>query len=941
MRIEIGLGLFLSGALMMVTPGLGSAEATDTREFFETRIRPVLANNCFACHTNSKLGGLQLDSREHLLKGGNSGAAIVPGKPEESLLIRAVNHTHERLKMPLGSKLKDQEVADLTAWVGMGAPWPEGGKQNVAQSGEFKITAEQRAFWAFQPIKKPVLPSVKIVRWAKSPVDLFILSRLEAEGLEPVRAADKRTLLRRASFDLIGLPPTPAEMDAFLSDHSTEAFAKVVDRLLASPHYGERWGRHWLDVARYSEDDVRSAAPARRELYPNAWRYRDWVVSAFNKDVPYNLFAKAQIAGDLLDKQDPTAELGTRLTPATGLFGLGPWYYDTAEAHQARADERNDRVDVVTRGFLGLTVACARCHDHKYDPISMRDYYALAGVFAGTEYAEYPLVPQQVVAEFKNQQKRIKDHEAAIREFTEEQAKQLANILARQTSRYMVAAWKTLGPLRMTPAKIAEEERLDQEALERWVKYLGSPQKDHPYLSSWDELLAEGGTVENANKVASDFQKLVLEIIAEQREVDEKNLPVVMAEAKRKRKAEDVLLPNSFMPADEDREGALVAIERDKFVLWSDLFLEQGLMGELSKTPGVLVYKDEKLDRFLSGEWKRHLDSMRAELESLKTSLPARYPYTHGIGEAHNPGNLRLHLRGSPTDLAEDVPRRFLAILSDGEPTPFRKGSGRLELAEAIVRHPLTARVMVNRIWSHHFGQGIVGTPSNFGQLGARPTHPELLEYLTERFITKNWSMKAIHREIMLSATYQLSSEHDEANANKDADNRLYWRANLRQLDVEALRDSLLFVTGTLDTSIGGPSAELNQDHKRRTIYATISRLKLNGTLARFDFPDASVTNEQRNSTNVPIQRLFFLNSSFIWRQAELLANRLSADGGNEVSGIGSAYRLLYGRDATKPELRLGIGFLENARKDPSNSSTAWQRFAQVLLSTNEFIFLD
>jgi hypothetical protein len=575
----------------------------------------------------------------------------------------------------------------------------------------------------------------------------------------------------------------------------------------------------------------------------------------------------------------------------------------------------------------------------------MNDYYALAGVFAGTEYAEYPLVSEDIVAEFKKQQRRIKEQEAAIREFTQTQSTQLAELLARKTSKYMVAAWRVLGPPKSELGKAAEEGKLDQEILERWLKYLGTPQKNHPYLHSWNGLLASNGTVEKAKKVAEEFQDLVLAIIAEQKELDEKNLPIIKAQAKRKEKAADVLLPNSFIPVDDESSSgsAITAMDRDKGVLWSDLLLEQGLPGDLSKkADGVLLYKDEKLDRFLSGEWRSHLDSMRAELEALKKALPSQFPFFHGIGETRKPGNLKLHLRGSPHNLGQEVLRRFLPVLSRGEPVPFSRGSGRLELAEAIASHPLTARVMVNRIWSHHFGRGIVGTPSNFGQLGERPTHPELLEYLTFRFLEMNGSVKALHREIMLSATYQLSSEYSEQNFREDADNRLYWRANLRRLDVEALRDSLLFLSGNLDAAVGGPSTELTDDHKRRTIYASISRLKLNGTLARFDFPDASITSEQRSVTNVPLQRLFFLNSTLIWRQAELLANRLLTEGeGGEASRISNAYLLLYGRQATEVEVRLGLEFLDEVRKEPTKSSTAWQQFAQVLLSASEFIFID
>jgi Protein of unknown function (DUF1553)/Protein of unknown function (DUF1549) len=594
-------------------------------------------------------------------------------------------------------------------------------------------------------------------------------------------------------------------------------------------------------------------------------------------------------------------------------------------------------------------VACARCHDHKYDPISMKDYYALAGVFAGTEYAEYPLAPGGVVAEFKKQQKKIKDQEAALKEFTQAKSIQLGEILARKTSMYTLAAWKVLGSPKSNLQMVADKEALDRETLERWVKYLGKPQKDHPFLKAWNELLARGGTVDEAKKVADDFQAAVLSTIAEKKEIDEENRPI-LSQAKPKKNAAEVLLPNSFVTVEDYLPLGTVSaksLERDKFVLWSDLFVQQAPERGSSEDPskkmdGVLLYKDEKLDRFLGGEWKGYLESMRAELEALKKALPPQYPYVHGVTETRNPGNLKLHLRGSPYNLGDEVPRRFLAVLSRGGPAPFSQGSGRLQLAEAIASHPLAARVMVNRIWKHHFGRGIVDTPSNFGQLGERPSHPDLLEYLAGCFIANHYSVKALHREIMLSATYQLSSDFSEQNFNVDPDNRLYWRANHRRLDVEALRDSLLFVSGSLDDTMGGPSAELADDHKRRTIYASISRFKLNSTLTTFDFPDASITSEQRNITHVPLQRLFFLNSGLVWRQAELLANRLCAEGHtDDVAKIKKAYRMLYGREATDSEVRLGLDFLQEARKDSTENPTAWQQYAQVLLSSNEFIFVD
>ncbi|MGH9426287.1 MAG: DUF1549 and DUF1553 domain-containing protein, partial [Terriglobia bacterium] len=617
------------------------------------------------------------------------------------------------------------------------------------------------------------MPTVKDRGWPKTNLDHFILANLEERGLKPVQATDKRTLIRRATFDLIGLPPTLEEIDAFLKDTSATAFAKVVDRLLASPQYGVRWARHWLDLARYAEDDVRGTVVPPKPAYPNAWRYRDWVIEAFNQDMPYKLFVKAQIAADLLEGKNE------KLLPGMGFFGLGPWYYDTADPRDARANERNDRVDALTRGFLGLTVACARCHDHKYDPISISDYYALAGVFGGTEYQEVPLAPPSVVAEYKAHQKRIKDQETAIKQFLGAQSSELGEILAHQTSNYLGAAWRMLGPERVDLQKVANEANLDEETLQKWAKYLGTPQKDHPYLKTWNELLARKGPAEEAARFADEFQSLVLGILAEKKEVDEDN-KILMAQAnpeKKKFGTEDDsrLLPNRFTATADYCVGCNVAvkhIERDKFILWSELFAPKRLLEDnvTWTADGVLYYPEGRLEHFLSGPWKSHLDFLRGKLATLKKASPPPYPYLHVIADVQQPADLRIHLRGSPYNLGEAVPRRFLEVLCEPTPTVFRKGSGRLELAEAVAAHPLAARVIVNRIWERHFGRGIVGTLSNFGQFGERPTHPDLLEYLASRFLEANGSMKALHREIMLSETYRLSSEKSERNFAADPD---------------------------------------------------------------------------------------------------------------------------------------------------------------------------
>lgn len=923
------------GVLLVLAPVLARAQGLDPLEFFETRVRPVLASNCYACHTDSQLGGLRLDSRANILKGGKSGPAVVPGQPEASLLIRAVNQTDPKLKMPMGGRLKDSEIADLTAWVKMGAPWPEASP--VAKSPDVGIDPKRRQFWSFLPLRKPALPAVKDMTWPKTDIDHFTLAKLEERGLKPVQAADKRTLIRRATFDLTGIPPALEEIEAFLKDTSPNAFARVVDRLLASPQYGVRWARYWLDVARYGEDDFRGSVVPPKPAYPNAWRYRDWVIEAFNQDMPYQLFVKAQIAADRLEGNNE------KLLPGMGFFGLGPWYYDTGDPRDARANERNDRVDALTRGFLGLTVACARCHNHKYDPITINDYYALAGVFGATEYQEIPLAPPSVVAEYQAHQKRIKDQETAIKQFLEAQSSQLGEILAYQTSDYLRGAWRMLGPERLDLQKVAKEADLDDETLQKWVKYLGNPQKDHPYLKTWNELLARQGPTEEAARFADELQALVLGILAEKKKVDEDN-KILMALANPEKKKFGIeddsrLLPNRFATVADYCVGCDVAakhIERNKFVFWSDLFASKRPLEDnvTWTTDGVFYYPEGKLERFLSGPWKSHLDSLRGQLAALKKAVPPPYPYLHVIADVQHPADLRIHLRGSPYNLGEEVPRRFLEVLCEPKPAVFSKGSGRLELAEAIAAHPLAARVIVNRIWERHFGRGIVSTLSNFGQFGETPTHPDLLEYLASRFMEGNGSMKALHREIMLSETYQLSSEKSESNFAADPDNQLYWRANRRRLDIEAIRDSLLFVSGTLDLTVGGVSAELTDENNRRTIYGKVSRVKIHELLGLFDFPDPSNSSERRNVTNVPLQRLFFMNSEFMARQAEALASRILSDAGDDAARIKKAYPLLYGREATEIEVQLGLDFL---RSRPA----AWPQYAQALLSINELIFLN
>ena len=856
--------------MLLAVSACSAATGAEQRDFFEMRVRPVLAKNCFGCHASAKMGGLEMSGRDALIKGGKSGPAIAPGDPDKSLLIQAVAQTHERLKMPPSGKLPEAEIADLRAWIKDGAVWPESAGAKNTKPGEYVITPRQRAFWAFQPVRKREPPAVKDTKWGRTPIDRFILATLEERNLKPVRPADKSTLIRRATLDLTGLPPTPEEVDAFVRDNSKDAFATVVDRLLASPRYGERWGRYWLDVARYSDDKLNST---QDEPYPNSFRYRDWVIGAFNQDMPYDRFIEAQIAGDLLPGKDQE-----KCEPGLALYANSPQFQE-------------DRVDVTTRGFLGLTVACAQCHDHKFDPIPTKDYYSLLGIFRDTEYHEIPLAPPDAVENYQKHKKLVDDQQAAIQEFLRRQSDELAGMLASRTAAYLKAA-PLLDDPKADAKAIAAKEGLDAETLGRWAKYLKKPVREHPYLPAKD---------------SREFQDFVLAVNAEKKHIDDQN---------------HIRLGGSNARGDLSRAD-LLSLARDKYFLWRDLFGDNG----------ILYYGDGKIDRFLQGEWKRYLDDMRERLAVLKKEMPPQYPFLHAIRDVKNPGNMRVWLRGSPDSPGEEAPRRFLAILSPAERKPFTKGSGRLELAEAIAdpSNPLTARVMANRIWQHHFGQGIVRTPSNFGELGDRPSHPELLDYLAARLVENHWSIKSLHREIMLSNAYRLSADNSEKDFAADPENRLVWRYNRRRLDVEALRDSLLFVGGNLDLTAGGPAAKLTGDNRRRTIFGFVSRRKLDGTLALFDFPNPNNTSEQRLTTNVPLQRLFFMNSGLVAEQAKSLAARLKGDDAGRIRG---AYLLLYGRAPSKQEIDLGLQFLREGREP-------WTQYAQVLLSSNEFSFVQ
>jgi len=886
-------------------------------EFFESKIRPLFATACADCHLDDDKGGLRLDSRAAVLKGGDHGPAIVPGDPEKSLLIRAVRHEADVKPMPKSAdKLSETDIAALTEWIRMGAPWPETTTPPAAPAAADRpITAEQRAWWAFQPLAKPLLPAVKATSWPKTDIDRFVLARLEHEGLTPVAAAGRRTLIRRVTLDLTGVPPTPEEIDAFLADQSTDAWAKVIDRLLASPRYGETWGRHWLDVARYGEDDPRSLDPMGRGFnpYPNAYLYRDWVIKAFNDDLPYDQFVKAQLAADTMDDG-----IRVRMLPALGLLGLGPWYYDNGSVEVTHADERHDRVDVVSRGFLGLTVACARCHDHKYDPITQRDYYALAGVFLNTAYHEYPLAPKSVVDEYKALEKKKKNRQALLDDFLTTESNQLAETLALQASKYMQAAWRVTGEPKEDAGAVATKEKLDYELFQRWLRFLGKPPKFYPYLKDWQAMVKDGGSADEAKKLADEFQALILDVMFEWREIKEEN-DIIRAKAlpgtKKKEKAN---LPNEFITNDDFCPGCgleLKSLTGDRVFLQADIFRADVVdtadpaNAKEDDKPGLLVFRGAALDRWLGADRRRYIDDLREDVKASDKSMPARYAYVHGVQDLDKLQPIKVAIRGNPFKPGDEVSRRMPAVLVNGDPQPFTKGSGRQELADAIVSHPLSMRVIVNRVWKWHFGTGLVNSASNFGKLGERPTNPDLLEYLAGFFVEHGYSIKRLQREILLSAVYQSSAADAPDAFAKDSGNRLYWRANRRRLSAEEVRDSALFVAGSLDDRVGGPSEELTPTSTRRTVYARVSRYKLDAFLQLFDFPAPTISAEQRYTTNVPLQRLFLMNSDFMEQQAESIARKIE-DEADHPARVTKAYRLVFGREPTAAELHAGVDYL-------------------------------
>ncbi len=926
-------------ALIIALPA-GIAQAApaadaDKMAFFEKTIRPILINRCYECHSTESgksKGSLLLDSRDAMLKGGDNGPVLIAGNPDKSLIIESVRYHNQDMQMPPKGALAAAEVKALEEWVKMGAPDPREAVAAKGGAGAPRVIdiAEGSKHWAFRPIAKPKVPAVD----AANPIDSFILEKLAEKGLSLAPAADKRTLIRRATFDLTGLPPTPAEVDAFLADTAPDAFAKLVDRLLRSPQYGEKWGRHWLDVARYSDSNGLDENIA----LGTAWRYRDYVVRALNKDKPFDQFLTEQLAGDLLDSADvPTRH--ERMT-ATAFLNLGAKVLAEPDKEKLTMDVVDEQIDVMGRAFMGLTLGCVRCHDHKFDPIPTTDYYALAAIFKSTQsFAvdrigalstayEAPLGSFDDFAAVKSSERILKEQRSAV-----SKAEGAANAALRKEARehavdyLMAAAELPATPTLSGVEPVAKKHGLRAHILLNCRVYLAA-NENLPVFKPWHEAVRGSGS---AAKTREHFTAL-------------------------------------FAAAEKVKP---VAVKKDSKDKQEEASPEQQARAALDNNAGFLALPPEPMVLYTK-EVAETVRSLKDTMMSTESNLPD-LPTTLAVSESPKIlQELKVHIRGNHLALGKPVTRGFIQVVQGPvkPPKTFPAGqSGRLELARWLTNpeHPLTSRVIANRLWSWHFNQGIVPTTDNFGLLGQAASHPELLDWLARWFTTNGWSMKDMHRLIMSSRTYQQSSvataEGLDKAFNQDPENRLLWRFPVRRLEAEEIRDSLLHVGGTLDSTIGGKTIPrrnrefvFNHTSKdlttygsmRRTLYMPIIRNNLYDLLQQFDHPDPATSTGLRNSSVVSPQALLLMNSELAKGAAASFARRVGKAGGDTSERLRFAYRMAYAREATAEDLRRARDFLTATEASLSSTqqdagrreAQTWTLLCQALMMSNEFIYL-
>lgn len=955
---------FLFAPLFAFLPALAVAAdlPQDQVKFFETSVRPLLAGSCVKCHSQSAgktKGGLALDSRAGWQKGGETGPALVPGDPDASLLIKAIRYADPDTAMPpssAGGQLKPEDIKILEKWVAMGAPDPRNAATpakdiaKIAGGLTEEMKDKTKEHWAYQPVTSPPVPTVKDAAWVKTPVDNFVLAQLESKGMKPSATADKRTLIRRATFDLTGLPPSPQEVLEFVKDETPQAFEKVVDRLLASPQYGERWGRYWLDVARYADtrgDVKKQTSP----LSPFAWTYRDYVIKALNSDRPYDQFIREQIAADQL----PTAQTQPGTLAALGFLTEG----DQFEGN--KNDIINDQIDVVTKGFLATTVTCARCHDHFFDPVPTRDYYSLHGIFNScTEPDELPVIgaspDQKANAQYKTERQDLVNKGYAL---LDRELNQLASKFNNHPEAFLLAMNKSRGGKKLandpetlaelkknnllpediqagvrsiqmqiraaaekrqqqmnnpSPAKTTSVAKEDNKSKKREMRQ-AAKNFDHPVLGIWNDLMK----LTDAN-----FATGSAEIIARLSNPEQsKNVNSLVVAAFKNQKLASMdqaanIYAGLFSKAQEafkkeHEDWKKSAPEHTVYPGLKDVALEEVRSAVFSVKP-YLGKPFEDIQQTLTQDLQRVMVRIINEITALDLASPGSLARANVVTDS-KVKNSSVFIRGEAKTLGPEVPRQFLEFIQP-ERKPFPAAvSGRKELADAIASkdNPLTSRVMVNRVWLHHFGEGFVSTPDDLGVMSEAPSNKDLCNWLAAKFMNDGWSLKKLHKLIMTSAVYQQSSDPNEQMAKLDPFNRLLWRANVRRLDFEALRDSLLSIGGKLDLTMYGHPVNIESEpySPRRTIYGFVDRLNMAEFMKNFDMANAQLPTGRRHETIVPQQALFRMNSLLVIEQARNIIDRPEFQKAmNDNERVKTLYEIIYQRWPKPEEVKLAMSFV-------------------------------
>jgi cytochrome c553 len=915
-------------------------------EFFEKKIRPVLVQHCYACHSQEaqkkkKLrGGLLLDSKEGWQKGGDSGPVLVPGKAKDSLLLKSLRHETD-LRMPPSRKLPDAVVADFAAWINRGAPDPRSGAVVKARGMSVE---EGRKFWAYRQPVRPAVPAVKDTAWPRGEIDAFLLARMEPAGLRPAADADRATLIRRVHYDLTGLPPTPEQVEAFVHDNRPDAYERLVDRLLASPHFGERWGRHWLDVARYAE-----SMTLRGFVFKEAWRYRDHVIDRFNEDAPFDDFIREQIAGDLLPAGN--LEQKRRQLTATTFLALANTNLEEQDKKQLVMDVVDEQLDTIGRAFLAQTLGCARCHDHKFDPVPTKDYYALAGILRNTKTLKHANVSQWLEVPLPGDpaaEQATKAHEQAVAAL-QKQVQTLRTALGKKA--------KPLNPKRPLvravadlPGIVIDDAKAKKVGEWKDSKYSGTYvgagyihdgntgkgektvtfQTEVPRTGRYEVRLAYSAGTNRAAKVpvtvfSADGEKTIH--IDQRQTPDIDGLFVSLGQYCFERTGQSFVIV-----ANEGTMGHVIA-DAVVFIPVEDLAAVKEVKGAAGKAVGDDAAKLRRLEQ---------------QLKKLTANGPRRQ-MVMSVQEEARIEDTHVHVRGSVHNLGEKAPRGFLRVASYGEmPAMPANESGRRQLADWITgkENPLTARVFVNRAWHWLFGAGLVRTTDNFGTTGEKPSHPELLDHLAVRFVEDGWSVKKLVRAIVLSRAYQQSAVADRLARAGDPENRLLAHANRRRLEAECIRDTILTVSGRLTIDRGGPTFPVNlatdyaykHSDTRRSVYAPVFRNSLPELFEVFDFADPSVSTGRRNVSTVVPQALFLMNHPFVPEQSRHAARRLLAEPARDDNErITRAYRLALGRPPADAERRLIAAFLAGA----SDHEDAWAQAFQVLFASVDFRYVN